>query len=155
MGSSRQQKARAATKLAGGRASGQHRGGPPKLTKTPTMPAEIEDVIEEQRRELVTAITLVHCLHSVLRRQKYDNAEECPAVELAEHWVELPDMSAMLLARLHSVHLALDSVSLRQAAQAPPRGPRPAHSVRAPVPQRSGRCGPASPNARPLGYAPR
>jgi hypothetical protein len=40
---------------------------------------------------------------------------ESEAVEDAVGWVELPDMTAMLLERLHSVHLALDSVSLRQA----------------------------------------
>jgi hypothetical protein len=32
-------------------------------------------------------------------------------------WVELPDVTAMLLERLHSVHLALDSVSLNRAVR--------------------------------------
>jgi hypothetical protein len=83
--------------------------------KTPVIPVQIGNAIEDQRRALVTAITLLHCLHTVLRRQTEDGGEDEPeAVQDALGWVELPDLTAMLLQRLHSVHLALDCVSLKQ-----------------------------------------
>jgi len=79
----------------------------------------VHDAIEDQRRVLITAITLLHCLHSVLRRESDDAGEfESQAVADAVKCVELPDLTAMLLERLHSVHLALDSVSLQRAAEA-------------------------------------
>ena len=87
--------------------------------KGPVIPVQVGNAIEDQRRALVTAITLLHCLHTVLRRQTEDGgAEEPEAVQNALGWVELPDLTAMLLEQLHSVHLALDCVSLKQAAQA-------------------------------------
>jgi hypothetical protein len=33
------------------------------------MPVEIQNAIEDQRRELATAMTVLHCLHCVLRRE--------------------------------------------------------------------------------------
>lgn len=87
--------------------------------KAPVIPVEINNAIEDQRRALVTAITLLHGLHTVLRGQTEDGGEEEPeAVKDALGWVELPDLTAMLLERLHSVHLALDCVSLKHATQA-------------------------------------
>jgi hypothetical protein len=86
------------------------------LAEVPRMPVTIVNAIEGQRRALVTVITLLHCLHSVLRRQIDDAGEdESDAVEDAVGWVELPDLTAMLLERVHQVHLALDSVSLKRA----------------------------------------
>jgi hypothetical protein len=82
------------------------------------MPPEFEHAIDDQRRELATAMTLLHCLHCVLRRETDDiSSHESEAVEDATEWVELPDVTAMLLVRLHAVHLALDSVSLKHAAR--------------------------------------
>jgi hypothetical protein len=82
------------------------------------MPVEIQNAIEDQRRELATAMTVLHCLHCVLRREAdYTSPDESAEFEDAVGWVELPDMTAMLLVRLHAIHLALDSASLRQAQQ--------------------------------------
>ena len=82
------------------------------------MPVEIQSAIEDQRRELATAMTLLHCLHCVLKRETdYTSPDESAEFEDAAGWVELPDMTAMLLVRLHAIHLALGSASLRQAQQ--------------------------------------
>jgi hypothetical protein len=87
--------------------------------KAPVIPIEINNAIEDQRRALVTAITVLHGLHTLLRRQTEDGGEEeSEAVKDALGWVELPDLTAMLLQRLHSVHLALDCVSLKQLTPA-------------------------------------
>jgi hypothetical protein len=92
---------------------------PSSLAAPPVMPSEIQNAIEDQRGELATAMTLLHCLHCVLRREvDYAGPDESVEVEDAVGWVELPDVTAMLLVRLHAIHLALDSVSLRQALQA-------------------------------------
>jgi hypothetical protein len=41
------------------------------------MSLEIENVIDDQRRELATAMTLLHCLHCVLRRETdYSSPDE-------------------------------------------------------------------------------
>jgi hypothetical protein len=60
-------------------------------------------------------MTLLHCLHCALRRETdYTRPNETPQFEEAVGWVELPRITAMLLVRLHAIHLALDSVSLLQ-----------------------------------------
>jgi hypothetical protein len=83
------------------------------------VPLAIQNTIEEQRGELVKAMTLVHCLHCILRRETEDNGpDETTEFEDAAAWVEFPNVTAMLLVRLHAIHLALDSVSLRQALEA-------------------------------------
>jgi hypothetical protein len=51
------------------------------------MPPEFEHAIDDQRRELATAMTLVHCLHCVLRRESDDIcSDESEAVEDATEW---------------------------------------------------------------------
>jgi hypothetical protein len=83
------------------------------------MPVGAQDEIEHQRRVLVTVTTLLHCLHAVLERQDDTVGEELGAgTEPAVGWVYLPDMTAMLLERIHAVHLALDSVNLVKASRA-------------------------------------
>jgi len=55
----------------------------------------------------------------VLERQDDTVDEELSAgAEAAVGWVYLPDMTAMLLERVHAVHLALDSVNLMKASKA-------------------------------------
>jgi hypothetical protein len=68
---------------------------------------------------LITVTTLLHCLHMVLEHQQDELGVELSArAEAAVEWVNLPDMTEMLLERVHAVHLALDSVSLAKALQA-------------------------------------
>jgi hypothetical protein len=56
---------------------------------------EIENAIDHQRRELATAMTLLHCLHCVLRRETdYTSPDESEVVENAVGWVELPDVTS-------------------------------------------------------------
>jgi hypothetical protein len=75
----------------------------------------IQNAIEHQRAELAAVMTLLHCLHCSLRCEPdYNRPEETSEFEEAAGWVELPKITAMLLVRLHAIHLALDSVSLRQ-----------------------------------------
>jgi hypothetical protein len=91
--------------------------------KGPDIPEGIREEIESQRRVLVTVITLLLCLHGELEQQsdkvcgKSDTDGELSfGVEAAVQLVYLPDVTAMLMERVHDVHLALDSVSLLRAA---------------------------------------
>jgi hypothetical protein len=85
-------------------------------TQALSIPTAIQNAIEEQRGELGTAMTLLYCLHSVLRRATDDaGEEESDAVENAAGWVDMTELTALLMVRLNSVLLALDSVSLKQA----------------------------------------
>jgi len=85
-------------------------------TQALSIPSAIQSAIEEQRAELCTAMTFLYCLHSVLRRETDDGGEEeSEAVQDAAGWVDMTEMTGMLMARLNAVHLALDSVSLKQA----------------------------------------
>jgi hypothetical protein len=54
----------------------------------------------------------------VLEHQEDSDGEELSAAEAAVQWVNLPDMTAIVLERIHAVHLALDSVSLSRALKA-------------------------------------
>ncbi len=83
------------------------------------IPDGIREEIESQRRVLVTVATLLHCLHVVLEHQEDDIGEELSASATTDvEWAYLPDMTAILLERVHAVHLALDSVSLIRALKA-------------------------------------
>jgi hypothetical protein len=79
----------------------------------------VQEEIENQRRVLVTVTTLLHCLHAVLEHQDDTVGEELnTGADAALGWVYLPDMTAILLERVHAVHLALDSVNLMKASKA-------------------------------------
>ena len=83
------------------------------------MPAGVQEEIENQRRMLVRITTLLHCLHAALEHQDDTVGEELSAgAEAAVGWVYLPDITAMLLERVHAIHLALDSVNLTKASKA-------------------------------------
>ena len=83
------------------------------------IPMRAQEEIENQRRVLVRVITLLHCLHAALEHQDDTVGEELSAgAETAVGWVYLPDVTAMLLERVHAVHLALDSVNLMKASKA-------------------------------------
>jgi hypothetical protein len=88
------------------------------LAPPPKLPSPIRNAIDEQRGQLATAMTLLHCLHCVLRREAHDTGpNESAEFEDAIGWVDLPNVTAMILVRLHAIHLALDSVSLRHALE--------------------------------------
>jgi hypothetical protein len=85
----------------------------------PEIPEGIQEEIENQRGVLGTVITLLHSLHMVLEHQQDELGVELSAgAEAAVGWVNLPDMTEMLLERVHAVHLALDSVCLARALKA-------------------------------------
>jgi hypothetical protein len=85
----------------------------------PEIPEGIREEIENQRGVLGTVITLLHSLHLVLEHQQDEFGVELSAgAEAAVGWVNLPDMTEMLLERVHTVHLALDSVCLARALKA-------------------------------------
>ena len=87
--------------------------------KVSEMPLGVQEEIENQRRARVRVTTLLHCLHAALEHQDGTVGEELSAgVEAAVGWVYLPDITAMLLERVHAVHLALDSVNLMRASKA-------------------------------------
>jgi hypothetical protein len=89
----------------------------PQVAQTkPRIPPAIEIAIDDQRDSLETAISLLYCLHSALRREIEDTGSvESEAVEDASDQADLTDISAMLLVRLSSVHSALDPTELAQA----------------------------------------
>jgi hypothetical protein len=89
------------------------------LTNVPEIPAGVENEIESQRRVLVTVITLLHCLHVVLKQQDDIADDELnPRTTAALKWAYLPDLTAMLLDRTHAILQALDSVNLIKASTA-------------------------------------
>jgi hypothetical protein len=125
MGSSRPRNSTRATKARSvKRSSPSHRraAGRPSSPTEPRIPAAIEVAIDDQRDCLGTAISLLYCLHSALRREIADaGPEESEAIEDATEWANLTDITAMLLVRLHAVHRSLDFVSLGQADVDPER----------------------------------
>jgi hypothetical protein len=94
------------------------KGKHPSPAELPEIPEGIRIEIENQRGVLGTVTTLVQCLHVVLEHQEDSDGEELSAAEAAVQWVNLPDMTAIVLERIHAVHLALDSVSLSRALKA-------------------------------------
>ena len=89
---------------------------PGRLTAKPRIPAAIEVAIDEQRTSIGTAICLLYCLHSVLRREIEDAGRiESEAVEDAAKSADLTEISAMLMVRLNAIHSALDPVELGRA----------------------------------------
>jgi hypothetical protein len=72
--------------------------------------------IEEQRSILVTVITLLHCLHVLLKQREDSVHDELnPRIVAAVRWASLPEMTTMLLERTHAVLSALDVVNLTKA----------------------------------------
>jgi hypothetical protein len=95
--------------------------GRPRVQPKPRMPAAIEIAIKDQRSEIGTAITLLYCLHSVLRQEEEGDDAESEAVAEAAEWVDITTLTAMLLVRLHNIHAALDCVTLTEADVDPER----------------------------------
>jgi hypothetical protein len=89
---------------------------PPTHKPTVRVPAAIEVAIEAQRDSLETAISLLYCLHSALRREIDDAGKiESDAVEAASKSADLTDLSAMLLVQLDAIDRALDPEELAEA----------------------------------------
>jgi hypothetical protein len=87
----------------------------PAATKS-RIPAAIELAIDEQRSSIATAISLLYCLHSALRREIEDAGRiETETVEDAAKSADLTEISAMLMVRLNAIHNALDTVELGHA----------------------------------------
>ena len=85
----------------------------------PQISAGVHNEIENQRGVLMRVITLLHCLHIVLEHREGSVVEEPNRrIEAAVEWVSLPEMTAMLLERTHSVISALDSLNLTKASKA-------------------------------------
>ena len=79
----------------------------------------VHNEIENQRGVLMRVITLLHCLHIVLEHREGSVVEEPNRrTEAAVEWVSLPEMTAMLLERTHSVISALDTLNLTKASKA-------------------------------------
>ena len=123
MGSSRRPKSTRATSASRGKHRPHHetrrKAKNRSRAKLPEIPAGVENEIEKQRRVLVTVITLLHGLHVVLEQRDDSVGEECIGNgDAAVGWVYLPDITEMLLERIHAVHLALDSICLIRALKA-------------------------------------
>jgi RNA polymerase sigma factor (sigma-70 family) len=71
------------------------------VASVPEIPVGVEKELEHQRGVLVTAITVLHCLHVVLE-QKVDTVDKKlnPHTKTGVKWVYLPDMTAILLGRI-------------------------------------------------------
>ena len=82
---------------------------------TGRIPPAIEFAIGEQRGSLATAISLLYCLHSALRREIEDGGKvESEAVDDAADGADLTEISAMLLVQLNAIHNGLDTLALLQ-----------------------------------------
>jgi hypothetical protein len=76
--------------------------------------------IDQQRSSLETAISLLYCLHSALRREIDDAGRiESQAVTAASNSADLTHISALLMERLDAIHRGLDSLELEQASPDP------------------------------------
>jgi hypothetical protein len=83
---------------------------------TPRIPAAIEIAIDDQRESIETAISLLYCLHSALRREIEDAGRiESEAVEKVNESADVTHISAMLLVQLDSSHAALNPTELVRA----------------------------------------
>jgi hypothetical protein len=123
MGSSRKPKSNRAKRVRPRKRLPPHKTRPKATRRSsaelPEIPEGIREEIEDQRGVLGTVITLLHSLHLVLEHQQDELGIKLSAgAEAAVGWVNLPDMTEMLLERVHAVHLALDSVCLAKALQA-------------------------------------
>jgi hypothetical protein len=88
----------------------------PRTQNQPRIPPAIEIAIDDQRSSVATAISLLYCLHSALRREIEDGGRiENEAVDHAAESADLTDISSMLLVLLDSIHTALDPSELVQA----------------------------------------
>jgi hypothetical protein len=96
--------------------------GRPAAETKPRIPAALEIAIDDQRTSLGTAISLLYCLHSALRRETADaGSNEYDPVANASEWADLTEITAMLLVRLYLVHNALDCVTLKEVYVDPKR----------------------------------
>ena len=87
-------------------------------TKASAIPAGIADEIEDRRGAIAAAMALLYGLHSVLKNQNEDAGPvESELLADAIKWVDLTNITGLVLLQLHSIHLALDSVSLRRHAE--------------------------------------
>src|ERR1039458_4519088 len=123
MGSLRKSKSVRATNLGPGKRAATGRLLRRASTRTPEavpqISAGVHNAIEEQRGVLMRVITLLHCLHIVLEHREGSVVEEPNRrIEAAVEWVSLPEMTAMLLERTHSVISALDSLNLTKVSKA-------------------------------------
>jgi hypothetical protein len=123
MGSLRKSKSDRATTLRPGKRVATGRLLRRASTRTPEAVPQISpgvhNAIETQRGVLMTVITLLHCLHIVLEHREGSVVEEPNrCTEAAIEWVSLPEMTAMILERTHSVISALDSLNLEKASKA-------------------------------------
>lgn len=122
MGSSRKSKStrpksvrpakRRSTRGTGGRTKGRS------AIKYREIPPDIQEEIESQRRVLITVMTLLYCLHVILEHRDDDLGDALSEkARISAELAYLPDMTGLLLDRVHAVHLALDSVTLTKAPQ--------------------------------------
>jgi hypothetical protein len=77
-------------------------------TKASAIPAGIADEIEDRRGDIAGAMALLYGLHSVLKNQNEDAGPvESELLADAIKWVDLTNITGLVLLQLHSIHLAL------------------------------------------------
>src|ERR1700732_24374 len=88
-------------------------------TKQPfALPPAISEEIEDRRGDIAGAMALLWGLHSVLKNQNEDAGPvESELLADAIKWTDMTYITQLVLLQLHSIHLALDSVKLRDAAR--------------------------------------
>jgi hypothetical protein len=82
-----------------------------------TLPPGVEEEIEERRRDIAGAMSLLYGLHSILKNHEDPGPAESRLLAEAIEWIELSDITELVLVQLHSVLQALDSVELKAAAR--------------------------------------
>ena len=95
----------------------------------PHIPEAVEAAIHEERATLITSITLLFSLHSILRRQLEGLDEINEPVESAEKWVNVTELTTMLLGKLSTVLRNLDAIALGRTPDVDPEDVEMTESV--------------------------
>lgn len=116
MGSSRPRNSTRVGKARSARSLPRSRRKPaPKPLKVPEslpIPIAVELAIHRERETLITSITLLFSLHCILRRQLEGLGEVNEPVESAAKWVNVTELTTILLGKLHTVLNNLDEIAL-------------------------------------------
>ena len=94
------------------------------------IPEAIELAIQHERARLMTSITLLFSLHCILRWQLEGLGEVNEHVESAAKWVNVTELTTMLLGKLHTVLRNLDEIALGKLPDVGPEDVEMAEAVR-------------------------
>jgi phage FluMu protein gp41 len=101
-----------------------------KVPESLPIPIAVELAIQQERATLITSITLLFSLHCILRRQLEGLGEVNEPVESAAKWVNVTELTTMLLGKLHTVLRNLDEIALGEPPDVDPEDVEMTEAVR-------------------------